>query len=85
MRISRVSDDEHLDDTSVTARYPADAAVIGPAIGPAGEMDHALAFALTKATEAGRFDVVAQLARELEARRLASSLNVVTLAARKRT
>jgi hypothetical protein len=42
-------------------------------------IDTALAFALTEAAKAGRFDVVAQLAKELEARRLASSPNVVTL------
>jgi hypothetical protein len=38
----------------------------------------ALAMALTEAAKAGRFDVVAQLARELEARRLAGS-NVAIL------
>jgi hypothetical protein len=36
--------------------------------------------ALALAAEAGRWDVVAQLARELEARRLASAPNVVPLA-----
>jgi hypothetical protein len=40
----------------------------------------ALADAITRASAAGRFDVVAQLAREIEARRLASS-NVVPLGA----
>jgi hypothetical protein len=35
------------------------------------------------AASAGRFDVVAQLARELEARRLATATNVVALARRK--
>ena len=48
----------------------------------ASDVDAALALALTKAAEAGRFDVVAQLARELEARRLAGT-NVVTLDAKK--
>jgi hypothetical protein len=42
-------------------------------------VDTALAFALTEAAKAGRFDVVAQLAKELEARRLANSPNVVAL------
>jgi hypothetical protein len=42
-------------------------------------VEEALAFALTKATEAGRWDVVAQLAAELQARRLEGS-NVVPLA-----
>jgi len=41
-------------------------------------IESALAHALSKATDAGRWDVVAQLARELEARRLEGS-NVVTL------
>jgi hypothetical protein len=36
-----------------------------------------LARALGRAADAGRFDVVAQLARELEARRLARFTNVV--------
>ena len=48
----------------------------------ASDVDAALALALTKAAEAGRFDVVAQLARELEARRLAGT-NVVILDAKK--
>lgn len=38
-----------------------------------------LEVALMRASEAGRWDVVAQLAKELEARRLAGS-NVATLA-----
>ena len=43
-------------------------------------MEVALARALTEASAAGRFDVVEQLARELEARRVArSSENVVRL------
>ena len=43
---------------------------------PLGELDAievALADALAKAAAAGRFDIVEQLARELEARRLARS------------
>lgn len=44
----------------------------------------ALARALEAATAAGRFDVVAQLARELEARRLAHEPNVVTLVPKRR-
>jgi hypothetical protein len=43
-----------------------------------------LARALGKAADAGRFDVVAQLARELEARRLARLTNVVTFDGRRR-
>jgi hypothetical protein len=48
-----------------------------PADGDAVEA--ALAKALEGATSAGRWDVVAQLARELEARRLTRSGNVVAL------
>lgn len=47
-------------------------------------MEAALARALDAAAAAGRFDVVAQLARELEARRLAREPNVVTLATKSR-
>lgn len=56
---------------------------IGPAIGPTedahGDVAAALARAIDRASIAGRFDVVAQLAREIEARRLATSPNVVRL------
>lgn len=44
----------------------------------------ALASALTQASAAGRFDVVAQLARELEARRLASAATVDLAAEREK-
>lgn len=43
----------------------------------ASEVEAALADALSRAAVAGRFDVVAQLASELEARRLARASNVV--------
>jgi hypothetical protein len=42
-------------------------------------VEDALAFALARASAAGRWDVVAQLARELEARRMADAGNVVRL------
>lgn len=42
-------------------------------------LENALAVALERASAAGRWDVVAQLARELEARRLAGSPSVVVL------
>jgi hypothetical protein len=42
----------------------------------------ALAKALEGATAAGRWDVVSQVARELEARRLARAGNVVALSAK---
>jgi hypothetical protein len=43
------------------------------------QVEAALARALDRASETGRFDVVAQLARELEARRFALLPNVVAL------
>jgi hypothetical protein len=46
------------------------------------EVERVLAKALEGATSAGRWDVVAQLAKELEARRLAREPNVVTLSRR---
>jgi hypothetical protein len=42
----------------------------GPAAGEVDPVDVALARALADASNAGRFDVVLQLAKELEARRL---------------
>jgi hypothetical protein len=45
----------------------------------------ALAVALERASAAGRFDVVAQLAKELEARRLAHEPNIVDLDQRRRS
>ena len=47
-------------------------------------MEAAIARALDAAAAAGRFDVVAQLARELEARRLAREPNIISLAAKRR-
>jgi hypothetical protein len=53
------------------------------ALSPGGDaVDKALAGALARAAEAGRFDVVAQLARELKARRLAGAGNVVSFGER---
>jgi hypothetical protein len=40
---------------------------------PVDAVEGALAMALTEATKAGKWDVVSQLARELEARRVARS------------
>jgi len=47
--------------------------------GATAPVESALSIALCRAAEAGRFDVVAQLARELEARRLALANNVVAI------
>lgn len=55
----------------------------GQSRGVAGPVEEALATALEGATAAGRWDVVAQLAKELEARRLAVA-GVVDLNARRR-
>jgi hypothetical protein len=52
---------------------------VGPSAPRAVTAEDALARALALAAEAGRWDVVAQLARELEARRLAGASNVVRL------
>lgn len=50
----------------------------------ADAVERALADAITKASDAGAWDVVAQLARELEARRTARGAgNVVQLSARR--
>jgi hypothetical protein len=57
-----------------------DATAIGESLGNQDPVESALADALRGAAVAGRWDVVAQLARELEARRLAQEPNVVTLA-----
>ena len=52
----------------------------GPTFGPTGDpVEGALARALDAAAAAARFDVVAQLAKELEARRLARAPNAVAL------
>ena len=53
---------------------------------PAGSVEDALTRAIEGAVAAGRWDVVAQLARELEARRLASSgaVNLADERARRR-
>ena len=52
--------------------------------GPTDSVEAALARALDAAAKAGRFDVVTQLARELEARRLAREPNVLSISAPRR-
>ena len=66
------------------ARKVADAEAFGQSFGQADDVERALAKALGEAAAAGRFDVVARLARELEARRLATTENVVPLDPRRR-
>jgi len=76
---SHTSVAERSEKPAASAQTVVDADTVGPGVGPADPVEAALAHALTKAAEAGRFDVVAQLARELEARRLAQEPNVVAL------
>ena len=61
-----------------------DAGVMGQPRGNEDAIEIALANALTEAAAAGRFDVVGQLAKELESRRLARASNVVALDAQQR-
>jgi hypothetical protein len=60
-------------------RSTADPNGFGHAFGHASDVERALALALGRAALAGRFDVVAKLADELHARRLAAAGNVVRL------
>lgn len=80
--------DVHLDTSEPLAsetaseppRYPVDAGAIGPAFGPAADqVETALAIAIHRASLAARWDVVTQLARELEARRLGRAKRMVSL------
>jgi hypothetical protein len=78
----KTSDEHPLTKQENTGGYVAErtiASVVAPTVASVDAIETALAFALTEAAKAGRFDVVAQLAKELEARRLASSPNVVAL------
>ena len=59
----------------------------GPYTGPGSQDDvveAALANAISEAVAAGKFDVVGQLCRELEARRLARAGNVVAIDSKRR-
>jgi len=68
-----------------TARESADSRPALPRDAAASDLvEAALARALDRASDAGRFDVVGQLARELEARRLSRLGNVVLLDSRGR-
>ena len=64
----------------VARSFPAIASNHPPAIASPGVVEGALAAALTAAAAAGQWEVVAQLARELEARRKAlAAPNVIAL------
>lgn len=65
-------------------REPSPPPLPRPAAASTDPVESALAAALTGATEAGRWDVVAQLAGELQARRSARAGNVVALKSRQR-
>lgn len=67
---------ENLDDLD-GSRAAAEPAAVG------GDVVASLALALARAAEAGRWDVVALLAKELEARRLANLPNVVAIGAKR--
>ena len=81
---SQTSDAAGFVDASESARNVVDAEPVWPTNWPrpgggatgAHAVELALAHALTKAAEAGRFDVVAQLATELEERRRASQRKI---------
>jgi hypothetical protein len=68
-------DDVRRREFSASAPHVADEAADG--------VETALSRALAQAAAAGRFDVVAQLAKELEARRLARAGNVVAFTGRR--
>lgn len=76
---TRAAEDSRGGVRSGQARTTPDATAVGRSWGDADPVEAAIAEALRKATEVGRFDVVAQLARELEARRTAGAGNVVAL------
>jgi hypothetical protein len=70
-------------DNLATTGERSDSGAIGEPLADA--VENALASALGEATKAGKWDVVAQLARELEARREArSASNIVDLARARR-
>jgi hypothetical protein len=72
------------DTLPTLADSPLKATPLGHTLGRSDEVETALAKALAQAATAGRFDVVAQLAKELEARRLAGMGNVVALTSKTR-
>jgi len=70
------------DSTAVGGSNEAKCAIAGSlneSLNESLDVESVLARAIEAATSAGRFDVVAQLCRELEARRLARLGNVVSL------
>jgi hypothetical protein len=81
---AHTSIDETAENKAFRDTPPADDCHSGPPCGPPLDVVEAsLAKAITEATAAARFDVVSQLCRELEARRIARSPNVVSLDAKR--
>jgi hypothetical protein len=76
--------DRRADDADLTTKGDTKRREVSVLSAPGNPVERALSQALYRAAEAGRFDVVAQLARELEARRLARMANVVVLPAKMR-
>jgi hypothetical protein len=64
---------EHIASPAINDLQPVASLVASLMASGAPSIGDALAFALMEAAKAGRFDVVAQLAKELEARRLADA------------
>ena len=77
-KVAKNTEKRSADATKEDTRQPA-VSVSASAV----DIEEAIAGALTAASAAGQWDVVAQLAKELEARRLARAGNVVALGARK--
>src|SRR5688572_30237296 len=67
------------DETTRQPELTPHGAAMGQSVGQIDPVEMALASALEGATSAQRWDVVAQLAKELEARRLSREPNVVPL------
>ena len=74
--------DRRADDADLTTKGDTKRREVSALSAPGNPVELALSQALYRAAEAGRFDVVAQLARELEARRLSGADNVVALDAK---
>jgi len=75
------SSENHIAATDVEER---ERTAGGPSRGDADSVEVALATALDRASAAGEWGAVAQLARELEARRLAAKASVVDLGAERK-
>ena len=71
--------DRRVDDADQATKGDAKRREVSALAAPRDPVEVALSHALYLAAEAGRFDVVAQLAKELEARRLFRAGNVVAL------